>query len=298
LGVADIATHGPFQIATTNKFLTGRVLPLNINTNYWIGVSGIANDYNSTTWPDYFRSRRNFNLLGVRWLIDKKDGELSTSTHQGIARIYQGQGMDVYEDANALPRAYALSSVQLIDPLDHEGSTAASDTGIEDALSSLDRLDPRSTAVVEAAGGDASKFGELVTNSQTPLVPIAVQEYLPNEVLLVTSAANKSFVVLGDAWYPGWKAEIDGIEAPIYRVNTIERGVIVERGAHRIRFHYQPTSLTWALIVAGLSAAVFVALLLAAFLPRTRGLPLPLVHGSDHPAAQGGGVRRVRHRMP
>jgi uncharacterized membrane protein YfhO len=58
-------------------------------------------------------------------------------------------------------------------------------------------------------------------------------------------------LILADTWYPGWIATIDGRPAPIHQAYLALRGVVLERGDHRVEFHYQPAS---ALIGAVMSA--------------------------------------------
>jgi uncharacterized membrane protein YfhO len=55
---------------------------------------------------------------------------------------------------------------------------------------------------------------------------------------------GKGLLILGDTWFPGWKAFVDGIERKIYRVNYIQRGVFLEHGKHNIDFVYTPASYT------------------------------------------------------
>src|SRR5439155_23358817 len=66
----------------------------------------------------------------------------------------------------------------------------------------------------------------------------------PDQVVLDTEAADRAFVVVADGWFPGWRARVDGADVPIYRVNQLLRGVIVEGGRHRIEMTFEPRG--WA----------------------------------------------------
>lgn len=50
-------------------------------------------------------------------------------------------------------------------------------------------------------------------------------------------------LVVHEAYYPGWVAEIDGLPARILRTNVLFRGVEVREGRHRIVFRFEPFSL-------------------------------------------------------
>ena len=56
--------------------------------------------------------------------------------------------------------------------------------------------------------------------------------------------------MLTDLHYPGWKATVDGRDAPIERVNYLMRGVQVPAGTHRVEFTYEPTSYRVGWIVS------------------------------------------------
>jgi len=52
-------------------------------------------------------------------------------------------------------------------------------------------------------------------------------------------------VLVSDLWDGGWRAELDGAECPIYRVDIALRGFHVPAGKHRIVCTYEPLSV-WA----------------------------------------------------
>ena len=65
--------------------------------------------------------------------------------------------------------------------------------------------------------------------------------YAADRIELETSNDKAGFLVLSEAFYPGWKAIIDGTPATIHRTNYALRGLAIPEGTHRVvmRFHPQ-----------------------------------------------------------
>ena len=59
--------------------------------------------------------------------------------------------------------------------------------------------------------------------------------------------------IVGDAFYPGWRAWVDGERRPVQELQAV-RAVRTSAGRHRIEFRYRPPSVIWgaALTLAGL----------------------------------------------
>jgi uncharacterized membrane protein YfhO len=71
-------------------------------------------------------------------------------------------------------------------------------------------------------------------------------------------------LVLGDLFYPGWIATVDGRRVSVLRTNDIQRGVVVPAGRHRVRFTFRPLSF---LVGASISAVAVLALFALAAVP-------------------------------
>lgn len=65
----------------------------------------------------------------------------------------------------------------------------------------------------------------------------------PELVVVHTVSNMPGFLVLADTWYPGWEAQVDGVEADIYRTNGWMRGVSIPTGEHVVEFRYRNTSI-------------------------------------------------------
>ena len=64
-------------------------------------------------------------------------------------------------------------------------------------------------------------------------------------------------VVMSDTWYPGWTAMVDGKPAELLEVYGALRGVVVDKGSHRVSMVFRPWSvyLGAALTLLGLVLA-------------------------------------------
>jgi hypothetical protein len=69
---------------------------------------------------------------------------------------------------------------------------------------------------------------------------IALREQRPDRVLLFAQSAGGGWLVLSDAYYPGWQARVDGSLTTIYPADAFLRAVWVPAGYHLIEFHYSP----------------------------------------------------------
>ena len=79
-----------------------------------------------------------------------------------------------------------------------------------------------------------------------PLVPAHAAEivsYQNTQVVIRARAVQRGLLLLGDRFYPGWKAYVDGRPVPILRVNLLFRGVVLPPGEHEIAFRFAPASL-------------------------------------------------------
>lgn len=65
----------------------------------------------------------------------------------------------------------------------------------------------------------------------------------PTQIKIETSLEGNGFLVLEDAFYPGWKATVNGKPAKIYPANINKRAVFLGGGTHEVIFKYQPQSL-------------------------------------------------------
>jgi hypothetical protein len=100
--------------------------------------------------------------------------------------------------------------------------------------------------------------------------PIAAAEgdaeivaYAPERIVVRTVSAADSFLVLSDAYYPGWEATVDGVAAPIYPTNILFRGVPIPAGEHEIVFTFRPQPWQRGILLSALGLLLWIGLLIA-----------------------------------
>jgi hypothetical protein len=88
---------------------------------------------------------------------------------------------------------------------------------------------------------------------------VAVNDPSADQVEVTVEADGPAAIVLADAWYPGWKAWIDGKPTTIHRAGGYFRCVMVDGGRHVIVMRYEPRS-----VLIGAWVSLFAWLLLLA----------------------------------
>jgi hypothetical protein len=129
--------------------------------------------------------------------------------------------------------------------------------GPEEALSALlgASHDPTRTVLLEGTpdprNGGPGSSGEIQV--------VGLED--PARVELLVEAPGGGWAVLHDAWYPGWRAMLDGQAVPIYAADGIFRAVWVPAGRHTLVFSYAPRSFTAGALVSLAAWAGVLALL-------------------------------------
>jgi len=203
-------------------------------------------------------SIRALSLLSVADFLQHPDGD--PIRVPGMRVAYRGPDGVVYSNANALPRVFLVQRQQTVAS---EAAALASATAPGFDGRTVAVTERRLPGLAESAGSQA---GAAAGSAR-------LSSYKAEKVVARSDAPRRSLLVLTDVHYPGWKAYVDGQEAPVERVDYLLRGVMVPAGRHIVEFRYEPLSVRAGLIISVLG---LVALLSAA------GLGLRRRRRSDH----------------
>jgi hypothetical protein len=79
---------------------------------------------------------------------------------------------------------------------------------------------------------------------------VVIRGTAPQEIVIAVQTPQPAFLVVSEAYYPGWEATLDGRPAPVYRTNGVLRGMFIPDGNHEVRFTFRPRPLRIALVMA------------------------------------------------
>lgn len=76
-------------------------------------------------------------------------------------------------------------------------------------------------------------------------------EYSDTRIEIDVNANSEAYLILNDAYYPGWKATVNGEPVPVYRANVMFRAVPVPAGESTVVFTFEPDLWRTALMIGG-----------------------------------------------
>ena len=90
---------------------------------------------------------------------------------------------------------------------------------------------------------------------------VRVVSYAPERSVWRVTTDRPGYLFTGDAYYPGWEAELDGRPVPLYRANLAFRAVYVPEGTHTVEFRFEPVSVRAGLWISGVAWLALLILL-------------------------------------
>jgi hypothetical protein len=144
-------------------------------------------------------------------------------------------GLELYRNLRALPHARLVPAVEQV-PDESRMLERLANPGLDPSATVLSltapSYDPAPDALAEGPGEAR------VTRYQTTRVDVEVD------------ARHAAMLVLADAWFPGWRAEIDGQPARVHDAYYVFRGVMVPSGSHTVVFRYDPWTFRVGLAIS------------------------------------------------
>jgi hypothetical protein len=192
--------------------------------------------------------RRLLQIGAVRWVIALHTrGFEDLDLEQTVPSLFP-EPIRRFAVPDPLPRSYVVGGARVAD-----GPAAL-------GLLLDPSFDPRREVVLSAAPVDLPSLDFKGTSR--------ILELVSDRVRIEAELSTPGYLVLVDAYDPGWKATLDGGPVPVLRANVAFRAVHVPAGRHVVQFLYRPV---WLLRGLGLSLATLISLLSIGLVAMWRG---------------------------
>jgi hypothetical protein len=211
-----------------------RMQPLNEDTNVYAEFPNIS-AYVTISERRYKQYLNSFNLvssmpdiMNLKYVVmpakdyEEQKGELSAKYSPVFTSV---KGSVVLENKTVFPKAWLVPSVMIVEDVRRRIGILANDP----------QFAPSKVAIVE------TQPPIQMANSPSPLVAgnAAIQRYEADRIAVQAQASVNALLVLGEKYYKGWKATIDGKNAEIVPVDHILRGVYLTPGNHTVEFVFE-----------------------------------------------------------
>lgn len=156
------------------------------------------------------------------------------------------EGPVVHQNPDALGNAWFVKAIRWVPDADAE-------------MNALTNFHPKDTVVIDEQYKSLVKTDFQFDSSAT----IKLQFNHLDTIAYTSKAATPQFAVFSEVYYrQGWKAYVDGKEAPYCRVNYALRGMSVSAGEHTITFIFAPVAY-YAGVKLSLVSYIIMLILLA-----------------------------------
>ena len=129
-------------------------------------------------------------------------------------------------------------------------------------LGEFERKDFRNKVILESMPSFPFAGHNQVPNKNIK-TSIEMLSYEKNTIKFKTSSNSKGFVVIADAFHPGWEATVNEESRSLLRANYIMRAIPISPGTNQIVLKFRPMMVLSGLTITAISWAVIIALILA-----------------------------------
>lgn len=181
--------------------------------------------------------------------VDARTGDFVQVVPDSNWKRVLSSDIKLYENQAVLPRAFVVQEALVVTDDIY---------GTEDALNLMRdvNFDPAKTVVLSS---DIERSMHEPSNATA-----AITEYTAERVEIGVNAESGAYLVLTDAYYPGWAATINGQPAEIIRANVMFRAVQIPAGESTVTFAYQPGWMPGALIVGAVAWLILIIVIVYA----------------------------------
>ena len=196
-------------------------------------IGGISNPLSLAAYQTYLgavgaRGTPLYNFLNAQFVLADKGKPPGGSS---LVPVFDAdRALDVYLNTNGQPRIHLIYKSQMVN-------------GGAEAFAAIHtpQFDPAVAVVLDAANVAAPPVldgsGAAVTGERN----LFYTDYAPEHDTVVAQTPAPAYLVFSEVWYPGWRAWVDGVEAPVYQADFAFRAVFLPGpGQHTVTMRFDP----------------------------------------------------------
>jgi hypothetical protein len=183
-------------------------------------------------------------------------------------QVWLGRGWNIDREPNvrriepeSMPRCWLVNNAVVIEDKDERLRTIG-----------FKKWDPRKTVLLERYPTEAPPVTTEKSAGKARVVSRG-----PGRFVIEAENDADAYLVLSEAYYPGWTAEVDGQAVDVLPANHLIQTIRLPAGKHVVRFEYRSRFLGLGFALAALAALVPVGLLVRR---HRRQLPLERLPGA------------------
>jgi len=213
------------------------------DTSYY-RVYNLQGAFNDALTSYFHHSIGGYHGAKLRRYAELNDSCLVRETQKMVENIQRGNtAMDDYGIINMLNVKYIKFGTEANNVIPNPAangngwfvSRIETATNANEALAKTCEINTRTAAVIEGSSVTVSGYDSTAT--------VRLLSHKPRQLRYETDSKTDGVVVFSEIYYPiGWKATIDGKEAPILRANYVLRALQVPAGKHEVVFQFDPPS--------------------------------------------------------
>ncbi len=163
--------------------------------------------------------------LNLRYLVLDKPLENLPSKHDysKFTPLLEGPSAWVYRNKDEAPRVEIRSQVRVVAMSDYD--------------TAVDLLTEDGRVLVDSGEQLAQVYSSRNANSQ-----VRITDWRVDRIELDVQTSAPAILKLNSPNYPGWEADVDGVEKPVITVDLLFRGVEIPAGSRKVILTFRPFS--------------------------------------------------------
>lgn len=200
----------------------------------------LAPGYGENDLPDNPYRLRLMDVLGVKYVIDRSENPKNDKTFpkNRFKEIWHKEDWTVYENLKAAPKFFLTDDVY---PYQDEKD-------FEKQFFSDDFVPGKTVLLTQTDWDSLPRF---IDNPRDNAIDVI--SYNPTRIEVMTKTGNPQLLFINDTFDNGWKAQVNGKPARVYKATFAFRALPVPKGQSTIILTYRPRSFETGLVISAIT---------------------------------------------